>query len=181
MLLNICFFQQIQLIKNQSKSGQETMNWHEQTYIELHIIFCLKTKTLQPLSIINTRKRALHAKMSHSTVCNTTVSTKLTHRTLVKYVRTLRVTPHACKEIAPVNVKEKHVFVQAIKRGHGYRCVYVFVIINQISSKQLLVCVCVCNGSAPGYPIRDAPQMCGVCVCVRHHHSPVDSYLCVYV
>ena len=68
-------------------------------------------------------------------------------------------------------------------------------------------CVCVCNGSAPGSSIRCAPQMC-VCVCaqlrkirhhhspqlrkikgkhgcvyvcVRHHHSTVDSCLCVYV
>ena len=31
-----------------------------------------------------TRKRALHARMSHSTACNTTVSTKKTLRTLVK-------------------------------------------------------------------------------------------------
>ena len=31
-----------------------------------------------------TRKRALHARMSHSTVCNTTVSTKKTRRTLMK-------------------------------------------------------------------------------------------------
>ena len=42
---------------------------------------------------------------------------------------------------APVNVKEKCVFVQAIKRGHGYECVYVCVIIKQISSTQQLVCV----------------------------------------
>ena len=31
-----------------------------------------------------TRKWALHARMSHSTVCNTTVSTKKTHHTPVK-------------------------------------------------------------------------------------------------
>ena len=34
--------------------------------------------------IIITRKRALHARMFHSTVCNTTVSTKEIRRTLVK-------------------------------------------------------------------------------------------------
>ena len=50
--------------------------------------------------------------------------------------------PHACKGNAPVNVKEKFAFVQAIKRGHG--CVYVCVIIKQIFSTQLPVCVCVC-------------------------------------
>ena len=33
---------------------------------------------------IETRKRALHARMSHSTVCNTIVSTKKTRRTLMK-------------------------------------------------------------------------------------------------
>ena len=33
---------------------------------------------------IETRKRALHARMSHSTVCNTTVSTKKTRRSLMK-------------------------------------------------------------------------------------------------
>ena len=56
----------------------------------------------------------------------------------------LHVTPHACKGNAPVNMKEKYVSVQAMKRGYGYGCVYVCVIINQISSRQLLVCVCVC-------------------------------------
>ena len=34
--------------------------------------------------LLLTRKRALHARMSHSTVCNTTVSTKKTRRTLMK-------------------------------------------------------------------------------------------------
>ena len=62
--------------------------------------------------------------MSHSTVCNTTVSIKKTRRTLAKYVRNLRVTPHACERNAPISVK-KYVFVQAIKRGHGYICVCV--------------------------------------------------------
>ena len=33
---------------------------------------------------IETRKRALHARMSHITVCNTTVSTNKTRRTLMK-------------------------------------------------------------------------------------------------
>ena len=33
---------------------------------------------------IVTRKRALHARMSHSTICNMTVSTKKTCHTLVK-------------------------------------------------------------------------------------------------
>ena len=39
-------------------------------------------RTYVPLEL--TRKRALHARMSHSTVCNTTVSTKKTRRTLMK-------------------------------------------------------------------------------------------------
>ena len=85
-------------------------------------------------------------------------------------------------------------FVKAIMRGHGYRCVYVYVTIKQISRTQLLVCVC--NGSAPGSAIKKRLEMCEcVCahvrsrasigmrmyVCVSHHHSPVDSFLCVYV
>ena len=70
---------------------------------------------------IETRKRALHARMFHSTVCNTTISNKKTRRTQVKQVSQLRVTPHACKGNIPVNVKEKYVFVQGIK--HGHRCV----------------------------------------------------------
>ena len=41
-------------------------------------------------------------------------------------------------------LKKKYVSVQAMKRIYGYTCVYVCVIINQISSRQLLVCVCVC-------------------------------------
>ena len=36
------------------------------------------------LDKVSTRKRVLHARMSHSTVCNMTVSTKKTLRTLVK-------------------------------------------------------------------------------------------------
>ena len=44
---------------------------------------------------------------------------------------------NVCKEDAPVSVTEECVFVQAIKRRYG--CVYVSVIINQISSRQLLV------------------------------------------
>ena len=91
------------------------------------------------MSLQKTRKRALHARMSHGTVCNTTVSTKKARRTLVKIVRQLRVTPHACKGNTPVNVKEKYVFVQAIKRRYGYGCVHVCVIIKQISSSELLV------------------------------------------
>ena len=75
-----------------------------------------------------TRKRALHTQMSHSTVCNTTISTKKIRHTLMKLVRQLRVTPHACKKNAPVNVKEKYLFVLAIKRGHG-----------------MDVCMCVCH------------------------------------
>ena len=35
-------------------------------------------------AILLTRKRALHARMSHSTACNKTVSTKNTRRKLVK-------------------------------------------------------------------------------------------------
>ena len=59
-------------------------------------------------------------------------------------------------------------FVQAIKRGHGYGCVYVYVITKQISSTQLFVCVC--NGSAPGRAIKEAPR--DECVYMR---------VCVYV
>ena len=62
------------------------------------------------------------------------VSTKKTLCTLVKKVRKLHVTPHACKGNAPVNMKEKYVYVQAMKRG--YRRVYVCVIINEISSRR---------------------------------------------
>ena len=47
--------------------------------------------------------------------------------------------------------------VQAIK--HGY--VYAWVIIKQISSTQLLLCVC--NGSA----MRVAPRDVGKCLCTR--------------
>ena len=38
------------------------------------------------------------------------------------------------------------------------------VIIKQISSTQLLVCVGVCNGSPPGSAIKQAPR--DVCVCL---------------
>ena len=51
--------------------------------------------------------------------------------------------------------------VQAMKRG--YRCVYVCVIINQISSRQLLVCVC--YQSTPGRAVNART----ICVRVRAH------------
>ena len=50
---------------------------------------------------------------------------------------------------------------QAMKRG--YRCVYVCVIINQISSRQLLECVC--YQSTPGRAVNART----ICVCVRAH------------
>ena len=50
-------------------------------------------------------------------------------------------------------------FVRATKRGHEYGCV-----IKQISSTQLLLCVYVCNRSAPGSAIKEAPR--DVCVCL---------------
>ena len=79
--------------------------------------------------------------MSHNAVCNTTVSTKKIRPTLVKQVRKLCVALHACKGNSPVSVKEECVLVQAIKCGYG--CVYVSVTFNQISSRRLLVCICV--------------------------------------
>ena len=45
--------------------------------------------------------------MSHNMVCNTTVFTKNTRFTLVKQARKLRGTLHACKENAPLSVKEE--------------------------------------------------------------------------
>ena len=50
--------------------------------------------------------------------------------------------------------------VQAMKRG--YRCVYVCVIINQISSTQLLVCVLTKHS-------WKAVNARTICVCVRAH------------
>ena len=70
-----------------------------------------------------TRKQALHAQMSHSKVCNTTVSTKKTCCTLVKQVQKLRLIPHVCKGNSLVSVKGKYVFVQTIKRGRVCICV----------------------------------------------------------
>ena len=90
--------------------------------------------------------------MSHSTACNTTVSTKKTRPTLKKYVRKLRETLHACKENAPVSVKEecttRYTCVCANNQAWVWLCECVSVIINQISRRQLLVFVC--NESAPG-------------------------------
>ena len=60
---------------------------------------------------------------------------------------------------------EKYASVQAMKRGYGYGCVYVCVIINQISSRQLLVCACVCYQSTSGRAVNART----ICVCVRAH------------
>ena len=55
-------------------------NWNNSEVISCNGIRPLFKTRLTSL----TRKRALHARMSHSTVCNTTVSTKKTRLTLVK-------------------------------------------------------------------------------------------------
>ena len=54
-----------------------------------------KTLRVNTMVRYTTRKLTLHARMSHSTVCNTTVSIKKTRRTLVKYVRKLSLASHA--------------------------------------------------------------------------------------
>ena len=129
--------------------------------------------------------------MSHSTVCNTTVSTKKTHCTLVKQVHKLRVTPHACKGNAPVTVK-KYVFVQAINRGHGYGCVSPST--KSPVDNYLCVCVYVCVMLALRDVIEDARPRCvcafvhsyvrsrvgmGVCMCVRPASSLLSIATCV--
>ena len=73
----------------------------------------------------------------------------------------------------PVNMKEKYASVQAMKRG--YRCVYVCVIINQISSRQLLVCVC--YQSTPGRAVNART----ICVCVFGTRKIKGGHECVYV
>ena len=57
-------------------------------------------------------------------------------------------------------------FLQAIKRGYG--CVYVCVSSLNKSPVHSYLCVCVCNGSAPGSAIKKRPEVC-VCVCVFVH------------
>ena len=52
----------------------------------------------------------------------------------------------------------------------------VCVILKQISSTQLLVCVCVCNGSAPRSAIKEVPR--DVCLYTRKIKG---RHGCVYV
>ena len=91
-----------------------------------------------------------------------------------KYAMQLRVTLHACKGNAPVNVKEKYVFVQAIKRGH--ECVYVRV--SSLNKSPVQSYLCVCNGSAPGSAIKEALRDVWVCLCTRKIKG---RHGCVYV
>ena len=96
-------------------------------------------------------------------------------------------------------MEEKYVYVQAIKRGHEYRCVCVSLSnkspVDSWVCARVCVCACVCNRSASENAIKEAPRDVCVCVClctrkikdrhgyvyVCHHHSPVDCFLCVYV
>ena len=109
-------------------------------------------------------------------ICNTAVSFKKIHPTLVKYVQKLRVTLHACKGNAPVSVKKYAprgvgVFVQ---RNQQWVWVGEFVsVINQISSRQLLVCATealleVLKRNAPRYvcAFKHARSRVGMGVCV---------------
>ena len=82
------------------------------------------------LNLKPTRKRALHAEMSHSTVGDTIVPTKKIRLTLVKKLCKLRITLHSCREKALVILKKNAtrgvcVFVEAIKRRYGNGCLYV--------------------------------------------------------
>ena len=70
--------------------------------------------------------------MSHTAACNTTVSTKNTRPTLVKFVRNLCITLHACKGNASENVQE-------IKRGHGYE--YVCLLSSRYSVPEMYASV----------------------------------------
>ena len=67
--------------------------------------------------------------MSHSRVCNTTVSTKKTRPTLAKHVRKLRVTLHACKGNVPVSVKNEYatssMYVWACNKEYAVMCMCV--------------------------------------------------------
>ena len=99
--------------------------------------------------------------------------------------------------LTPLNVKEKCFCASNQAWAYLWACVCVCVIIKQISSSQLLVCVCVCMKCSWECYKRSAPRCVSVCahvrsrvgmgvcmcayVCVCNHHSPVDSFLCVYV
>ena len=102
-------------------------------------------------------------------------------------MRIVRETLHACERNAPVSVKEKcttsiYVYTSDQAWMRIWVCVCVSVIIkNQISSRQLLMCVC--NLSTPGRGKKRRRPRC-MCVCageIKHVHSPVDRYLCVNV
>ena len=107
----------------------------------IRVRFYIKDLLIDNSEAMLTRKWTLHVRVSYSTVCNTTVSTKKTRRTLMKQVRKLRVKPHVCEGNAPVSVKKNYVFVQAIKRGrgHGHRCMCV----SSSTKSPLDKCVCV--------------------------------------
>ena len=54
--------------------------------------------------------------------------------------------------------------MQTTKRGRGYECVYVSTNLQYTATS---VCVCVCNGSAPGIAINEAPRDVYACVFVH--------------
>ena len=73
--------------------------------------------------------------------------------------------PHACKENAPVNVKEKYVCEQS-SMGLGMGVCTSSLNKSPVHSYLwVYVCVCVCNRSAPGSAIKETPQ--DVCVFVH--------------
>ena len=112
------------------------------------------------------RKPVLHARMSHSTVCYMTASTKKTRPALVQWVRKLRVTIPACMRNAPQSVC---VFTQQWS-------------VCMLSSLHSLVdsCLCVYNGSATWECVREACPEVYVCFCTRSSVD-IDVYICVHV
>ena len=91
--------------------------------------------------IIATEKRALHARMSHSTVCNMTVSTKKAHTGEIS-------TPVTCNAAC---VQEKHsckregkIRVCASNQAWAWVWVCVCVCHHQTNLQYTATCVCVC-------------------------------------
>ena len=115
--------------------------------------------------------------MSHSTVCNRTVSTKKTRRT--GELRKPVTCNAACVQGKRSCKREWEICVFASNQAWAWVwvCVCVCVTIKQISSIQLLMCVRVYNGSAPGSAIKKRPEMC-VCLYTRKIKG---RHGCVYV
>ena len=142
--------------------------------------FLLTIFNCQFYAVLKTRKGELYARMSHTTVCNKTISTR-------RIVHTGEISTQVACNAAAVQRRRScdcerrtrhtvYVFVQTIKCGYEYECVYMCVIFTPLCGLKFM-CV-LCMRSSVGMCVlcmRSSVGMSVLCmrssVCLSYHYT----------